>query len=72
MLFRRLRALGLSLLRLVFLTRAAECPPTPTSGPAALLRTARVRHPTTYRSVFGKRTFARHAFLAPGRARLPG
>lgn len=66
-LFRRLLGLGLAVLRLFFLTRAAERPPTPAPGPAAPPWTAHGRRPTTYRSVFGKLTFARHAFSAPGR-----
>ena len=66
-LFRRLLALGLSLLRLFFLTRAAERPPAPAPTPAAPPWTAHGRRLTTYRSVFGKLSFARHAFSAPGR-----
>lgn len=65
-LFRRLLGLGLALLRLFFLTRAGERPPTPARDPAAPPWTAHGRRPTTYRSVFGKLTFARHAFSAPG------
>jgi hypothetical protein len=65
-LFRRLLALGLSLLRLFFLTRAATRPPTPAPGPAGPPWAAHGRRPTTYRSVFGKLTFERHAFWAPG------
>lgn len=65
-LFHRLLALGLSLLRLFFLTRAAARPPAPAPGPDGRPWTAHGRRPTSYRSVFGKLTFARHAFSAPG------
>ena len=65
-LFRRLLGLGLSLLRLFFLTRAAPRPPAPARGAGAPPWTAHGRRPTTYRSVFGKLTFERHAFAAPG------
>lgn len=61
-LFRRLLALGLSLLRLFLITRAADRPPAP-EGPRWV---AHGRRPTTYRSVFGKLTFERHAFSTPG------
>src|SRR5215210_4399756 len=65
-LFRRLLALGLSLLRLFFLTRAAARPPAPASDPAGPHWVAHGRRSTTYVSVFGKLTFTRHAFYAPG------
>jgi hypothetical protein len=66
MLFRRLLALGLSLLRLFFLTRAADRPPAPAHVPAGPRWVAHGRRPTTYRSVFGKLTFRRQAFSAAG------
>lgn len=65
-LFRRLLGLGLSLLRLFFLTRATTRPPVPARGAEAPPWTAHGRRPTTYRSVFGRLTFERHAFSAPG------
>lgn len=65
-LFRRLLGLGLALLRLFFLTRAAERPAPPASSPDAPRWVAHGRRRTTYVAVFGKLTFARHAFWAPG------
>ncbi len=65
-LLRRLLALGLSLLRLFFLTRAAARPPAPASDPAGPRWVAHGRRATTYISVFGKLTFDRPAFYAPG------
>ncbi len=64
-LFRRLLALGATLLRLFFVTRAAERPTAPTAADGTVL----VYHDqrlTTYFSVFGKLRFPRHYFTAPG------
>jgi hypothetical protein len=60
-LFQRLLALGLQLLRLFFLTRAALRPPTPitTSGTPLPFHS---RRSIDYFSVFGKLSFARHYF----------
>lgn len=60
-LFRRLLALGLQLLRLFFLTRAARRPATPltTTGTPLPFHS---RRPIDYFSVFGKLCFARHYF----------
>jgi hypothetical protein len=66
-LFRRLLALGLTLLRLFFVTRAADRPPPPPGEPDGPRWVAHGRRPTTCVSVFGKLTFDRHAFSAPGR-----
>lgn len=62
-LFRRLLALGLQLLRLFFLSRAAHrpAPPTTTTGTALPYHD---RRPIDYVSVFGKLSFARHYFYA--------
>jgi hypothetical protein len=65
-LFRQLLALGASLLRLFFLSRAAERPPAPVSAPGAPQLTYHDCRPITYYSVFGKVCFARHYFAAPG------
>jgi hypothetical protein len=65
-LFRRLLGLGLALLRLFFLTRAADRPPAPPRGADGPPWAAHGRRPTTYASVFGKLAFERHAFYAPG------
>jgi hypothetical protein len=62
-LFRRLLALGLQLLRLFFLTRAALRPATPTSTTGTPLP-FHDRRPIDYFSVFGKLSFARHYFYA--------
>ena len=65
-LFRRLLALGLALLRLFFLTRAAlpqEAPRAPASG---LPLPAHDHRPITYYSVFGKLSFTRQYFYAAG------
>jgi hypothetical protein len=69
-LFRRLLALGLQLLRLFFLTRAAAQPtrlPTTTSGTPI---PAHDRRSIDYVSVFGKLSFARQYFYASGCAGL--
>jgi hypothetical protein len=64
-LLRQLLALGAALLRLFFLTRAAERPPAPQSADGTVLRYHDQR-PTTYFSIFGKLRFKRHSFRAPG------
>jgi hypothetical protein len=66
LLFRRVLALGGGLLRLFFGTRAAVRPSEPVTGPDGTPLTYHDRRPTTYFSVFGKLTFHRHAFTAPG------
>jgi hypothetical protein len=63
-LFRRLLALGASLLHLFFLTRAAERPAAPTVSDGTAL-TYHDQRLTTYFSVFGKLRFPRHYFTAP-------
>jgi hypothetical protein len=60
-LFQWLLALGLQLLRLFFLTRAAHRPPTPISTTGTRLP-FHSRRPIDYFSVFGKLSFARHYF----------
>lgn len=60
-LFRRLLALGLQLLRLFFLSRAALRPTTPTSTTGTPLP-FHSRRSIDYFSVFGKLSFARHYF----------
>jgi hypothetical protein len=65
-LFRRLLALGLVLLRLFFLTRAAVRPSTPTTTATGTPIPAHDRRPIDYVSVFGKLSFARHYFYAAG------
>src|SRR5215510_2630254 len=63
-LFRRLLALGAALLRLFFLTRAADRPAAPTvaaTGQPIPYHDRRVIH---YASVFGPIVFARHYFYA--------
>jgi hypothetical protein len=67
-LFRQLLALGALLLRLFFITRAAERPRDPVQSPDGTRLTYHDRRPTTYRSVFGPIVFARHAFTAPGQS----
>jgi len=64
-LFRRLLALGATLLRLFFLTRAAERPPAPTTVDGTRLDYHDQRL-ISYFSVFGKLRFPRHYFIAPG------
>lgn len=66
MIFRRLLALGLGLLRLFFLTRAAVRPPAPVVGPAGPPLPVKDRRRVTYYSVFGKLSFERHAFTVTG------
>lgn len=62
-LFRRLLALGLQLLRLFFLTRAALQPRSPTSTSGAPIP-YHSRRSIDYFSVFGKLSFARHYFYS--------
>jgi hypothetical protein len=64
-LFRRLLALGAALLKLFFLTRAAARPVAPVT-PAGTRLPYHDQRPISYYSVFGKLTFARHYFFAPG------
>lgn len=66
-LFRRLLALGASLLQLFFLTRAATRPPAPL-GDTGIVLPYHDQRSTSYFSVFGKLCFRRHAFWAPGQA----
>jgi hypothetical protein len=64
-LFRRLLALGAALLKLFFLTRAAQRPAAPVTASRTHLRSHDQRPISSY-SVFGKLQFARHYFIAPG------
>jgi hypothetical protein len=63
-LFRRLLALGLGLLRLFFVTRAAVRPTTPIAPTTNQPIPYHDRRPIDYFSVFGKLSFARHYFYA--------
>ncbi len=65
-LFRRLLAVGAALLRLFFLTRAAERPVGPVHAPDGTPLGYHDCRPLTYYSVFGKVRFARHYFTAAG------
>ena len=65
-LFRRLLAMGLALLRLFFVTRAAELPNGPVRSPDGSLLAYHDRRETSYYSVFGKLRFSRHAFTVTG------
>jgi hypothetical protein len=65
-LFRQLLALGATLLRLFFVSRAAERPVAPVPSPGTPQLTYHDCRPTTYYSIFGKVRFARHYFAAPG------
>lgn len=65
-LFRHLLALGATLLRLFFVTRAAERPPTPVPAPGGPQLTYHDCRPITYYSIFGKVRFERHYFAATG------
>jgi len=65
-LFRRLLALGAALLRVFFLTRAAERPAGPVHAPDGAALGYHDGRPCTYDSVFGKVRFARHYFTAVG------
>lgn len=67
-LFRRLLALGATLLRLFFLTRAAAPHPASVSAPDGTPLGYHDCRGTTYYSVFGKVRFARPYFYAPGQA----
>ncbi len=66
-LFRQLLALGATLLRLFFVSRAAERPAAPI-GPDGGTFTYHDCRPLTYYSIFGKVRFARHYFTTPGYA----
>jgi hypothetical protein len=63
-LFRRVLALGAALLRLFFLTRAAERPAAPILPATAQPLAYHDRRPIHYTSVFGPLVFARHYFYA--------
>jgi hypothetical protein len=65
-LFRRLLALGATLLRLFFVTRAAVRPTEPILAQDGTRLTYHDQRPTTYDSVFGSVRFWRHYFTAPG------
>ncbi len=65
-LFRRLLALGATLLRIFFLSRAAARPAEPITTPAGIPLRYHDQRPISYYSVFGKLQFARHYFIAPG------
>ncbi len=65
-LFRQLLALGATLLRLFFVSRAAERPPAPVPAPGGPRLTYHDCRPITYYSIFGTVRFARHYFAAPG------
>src|SRR5215208_17818 len=66
-LFRRLLSLGAALLRLFFVTQAAERPPAPVTADGALWSYYDQRA-ISYYSVFGKLRVARHYFTAPDHA----
>ena len=68
--FRRLLALGATLLRLFFVTRAAGRPAEPVTAPDGTHLSYHDQRPTTYYSVFGKVYFARPFFTAPGQQGL--
>jgi hypothetical protein len=63
-LFRRVLALGAALLRLFFLTRAAERPAAPILAATGQPLPYHDRRPIHYTSVFGSLVFARHYFYA--------
>ena len=63
-LFRRLLALGASLLQLFFLTRAAARPTEPVTAPDGTRLRYHDQRPISYYSVFGKLQFKRHYFTA--------
>ena len=65
-LFRQLLALGATLLRLFFVTRAADRPAAPVPTPGGPQLTYHDCRPITYYSIFGKVRFARHYFATPG------
>src|SRR5688500_7664171 len=64
--FRSVLAMGRTMLRLFFESRAAVRPPGPVPGADGAELTYHDRRPVTYVSVFGKLVFRRHAFTAPG------
>jgi hypothetical protein len=66
-LFRRLLALGAALLRLFFLTRAAQRPEAPVAATGTVLA-YHDRREIAYYSIFGKLTIARHYFYTAGEA----
>ncbi len=65
-LFQRLLLLGLALLRLFFLTRAAVPQDVPRAAATGLPLPAYDHRPITYYSVFGKLSFTRQYFYAAG------
>ena len=65
-LFQRLLVLGLALLRLFFLTRAAAPQDVPRAAATGLQLPAHDHRPITYYSVFGKLSFTRQYFYAAG------
>ena len=65
-LFQQLLALGATLLRLFFVTRAAERPAAPVPAPGGPPLTYHDCRPITYYSILGKVRFARHYCAAPG------
>jgi hypothetical protein len=67
-LFRRLLALGATLLRLFFVTRAAVRPSGTVTGSDGTPLTYHDQRPTTDYAVFGKVRFWRHYFTARGQA----
>ena len=64
--FRSVLAMGRTLLRLFFESRAATRPAGPVPGADGTELTYHDRRPVTYVSVFGKVVFRRHAFTGPG------
>jgi hypothetical protein len=66
--FRGVLALGRTLLRVFFETRAVERPAGPVLGTTGTELAYHDRRPVTYLSVFGKIVFRRHAFVAAGQA----
>jgi hypothetical protein len=66
--FRSVLAMGGTLLRLFFESRAAARPAGPVVGADATVLAYHDRRPVTYLSVFGQLVFGRHAFTAPGQA----
>ena len=64
--FRSVLAMGRTMLRLFFESRAAARPAGPVSGADGTELTYHDRRPVTYLSVFGKVVFQRHAFTAMG------
>jgi hypothetical protein len=65
-LFQRLLVLGLALLRLFFVTRAAAPQDVPRAAATGLPLPAHDHRPITYYSVFGKLSFTRQYFYAAG------